>query len=946
MRTVVDNTLVVDVVAELNRIGYVWQPTNNEDYICGKCAFHQDTTPSCYFHLEKQYFSCKACNASGSIAKHIARFLQQPTELVELELRKRYKVTAADKPVEVSLVEKYHSQIWNYPHLLAELAKRGVTPELIRQYRIGSDDKGVIKIPVHNGKGTWVNIISYRPGAPEKKFTNMVGRGQPRIYPMEQLQYNRLMLCGGPLKAAVAAAELNAYGIGCVASTGGEQFANWPKGFITQQLEHLFVCLDIDKAGKTASEALAQAYHPRADFCGILTLPLDPDKYPKGDISDYCGPAVGGKLAPLLAQVQRYEPAEIFEPEQEPEKVSLRTACHAVSANKRVEVRALVNSKEIDAFFLPKQVAVVCDRQQDFCGTCPILNLVNGSNVRIPAESETLLQMVNAPSKLHRDLIRKSLRIPPCKSVEFTPTEQYHVSQVRLTNDLDSGTGWEEESAAMEAIAIDLELELNETYDLVGRIVPHPNTQRATAIFSGASTVVDSLAEYEVDPEVLQKFQPEDWSIYALGKKVKEIYNDIESHVTNIYERIDLHILYDLCFHSVLYYRYANTLQKGNVEVLVVGDSAEGKSQVIERLIKHYGLGQKVNMENASVAGLLGGVNEANKRRYISWGILPANDRRLVFLDELKDSPPEIMGKLTDLRSSGKAEIPKIERGAARARVRLPVSSNGRQSLKAMQYAYGVDMIREVVPNLEDIRRFDACMVVSEQDVTAEARQRVPVENCGHGVYDSESCRAAVLWGWTRSPEQVEFEDWNHLTEKINELTKKFSPETPILDSGTSLHKLARLSAALAVRTFSHGDTPETILVRRCHVDFVAMYLNHIYTAKAFGYDRYSEAINKQNQLENVDAIIDRIIRLPYPQQFAERLLQTNAIELRDICDWTGFDRLEAAAIVSLLVRTNAIKRDGPTRYRKSMAFIAMLQRLINDGSFNNTPPDYGSREI
>jgi hypothetical protein len=173
----------------------------------------------------------------------------------------------------------------------------------------------------------------------------------------------------------------------------------------------------------------------------------------------------------------------------------------------------------------------------------------------------------------------------------------------------------------------------------------------------------------------------------------------------------------------------------------------------------------------------------------------------------------------------------------------------------------------------------------------------------------------------------------------------------PIVDRGGIRYKLARLAAALAVRTFSHGYIQsgdaagqpdyQTVLVRTCHVEYVVGFLNKLYTAKSFGYDKFSKAVREQSQLTGADAITVRLINLPYPKDFAEFLLRNNTFDMRDICDWLKIDRPEATLLISDLVRSHAIVRDG-TYYRKTPPFILLLQDLLNSSALPvTTTPAY-----
>ena len=116
-------------------------------------------------------------------------------------------------------------------------------------------------------------------------------------------------------------------------------------------------------------------------------------------------------------------------------------------------------------------------------------------------------------------------------------------------------------------------------------------------------------------------------------------------------------------------------------------------------------------------------------------------------------------------------------------------------------------------------------------------------------------------------------------------------------------------------------------------IDFIDKFLRRIYTTKAFGYDRFTEAEIEQNTLKNPDRIVKSIRSLPFPTDFAECLQRNSEIDTRDICDWCGWERPEALALISEFVRNRAFIRDGRI-YRKTPAFIDLLSK----SSFNERP--------
>jgi hypothetical protein len=318
-------------------------------------------------------------------------------------------------------------------------------------------------------------------------------------------------------------------------------------------------------------------------------------------------------------------------------------------------------------------------------------------------------------------------------------------------------------------------------------------------------------------------------------------------------------------------------------------------------------------------------------RWFVTWGVIPTHDKRLVVLEELKGTTPEVIGKLTDMRSSGVAEIPKIEKRRTHARTRLIAISNPRSDQPLSSYNFGVEAIRELIGGLEDIRRFDAALLVSSLELDAKTLNRLQRNrpDVSHR-YTADLCRRCILWAWTREPTQVTFTDtaFAATLDEATRLCTLFSESIPLVDRGSMRFKLARLAASLACRTFScEQDDPQTTIVRDCHVAYISQMLERVYSSTVFGYRDYSNAVQSTNVLLDDKAIRARILQTPFPADFIEQVLNTNEIELRDICDWCGWEKGDGLVLLSFLVRKHALRRER-NGYRKAPPFIELLKSL------------------
>ena len=488
------------------------------------------------------------------------------------------------------------------------------------------------------------------------------------------------------------------------------------------------------------------------------------------------------------------------------------------------------------------------------------------------------------------------------------------------------------------AICIGEGLELNESYQLTGRVYPHPKTQQSTLLISKYEPAVDALSTYKCENlEELKAFQPDEWTVGGIRKKLNNVYEDFEANVTRIYQRRALHLAVDLAYHSPLFLSFDGRSVKGWVEVLILGDSSQGKSETAINLMNHYGLGVKVECKNASVAGLLGGCQQFGNRWFISWGIMPTHDKRLVIWEELKGASTEVIAKMTDMRSSGVAEIPKIERRRTHARTRIIALSNPRSNQQLSTYNFGVEAIHELVGGLEDVRRFDYCVLLSSNDIDAKVlntllSNRPQTEH----IFTAESCRSLILWAWTREGGQVEIPA-QPVLEAATKLCDMFTEVIPLIDKGSMRFKLARLAASLAARTFSCSEDMQSIVVRPCHIQFIAELFEKTYSSDVFGYADFTEAVKITETLIDPEIIKSQLEATPHPTDLAKSLLHTNKIDLIDLQDWCGWERTEAQQLLSLLVRKHALLRHN-RYYRKTATFIHLLKDMLSNNKLVDRP--------
>lgn len=416
--------------------------------------------------------------------------------------------------------------------------------------------------------------------------------------------------------------------------------------------------------------------------------------------------------------------------------------------------------------------------------------------------------------------------------------------------------------------------------------------------------------------------------------KFEAIHVDLEANVTKIYQRRDLLTAFDLVTHSVLQFRFqGDMVRKGWVEGLVVGDTRCGKSETFERLINHYHAGELVTGENASYAGLIGGMQQTQKTWSITWGKLPLNDRRFIVIDELSGLQQEAIARMSGVRSSGVAEIIKIQTERTLARVRILWGSNPRGKRPLAAFNSGIDAIQDLIGHPEDIARFDFALTVATSEVplsVINAEKRPQVEH----LYNSEACNRLLFWAWSRKPEQVVFAPGAERAclEGATRLSQKYVP--PLVEGAEQRIKVARLSVAAAARVFSTTADHQSVLVTPEHVAFICEYLDEIYSKPSMAFDLHSRAKIQETSL-NEPKEVQRVIE-QYPDEFRGLLAEAPSFTAADLQDFAGIEREAAFSLASFFVRQRCCRK-GKFGYYKLPAFIKFL-RTFKRGAKQREP--------
>lgn len=421
-----------------------------------------------------------------------------------------------------------------------------------------------------------------------------------------------------------------------------------------------------------------------------------------------------------------------------------------------------------------------------------------------------------------------------------------------------------------------------------------------------------------------------------VAAKFDKMHEDFESNVTKIYMRRDLLTALDLVVHSVLQFKFQGDLvRRGWCEGLVVGDTRCGKSESIERMITHYRAGEIVTGENATFAGLIGGMQQTQKTWSITWGKFPLNDRRFLVIDELSGLPQEAIARMSGVRSSGVAEIIKIQTERTLSRVRALWVSNPRGKRPIAAFNSGIEAIQDLIGQPEDIARFDFALTVATGEVPLSVINSASHPRVPH-VYSSSACNRLIYWAWSRKPDQIVFAPGAEeaCLQKATWLSTKYVP--PLVEGAEQRIKLARLAVAAAARVYSTDDTGELVVVKPEHVEFVTEFLDTIYSKPSMAFDVYSNARLADREITDAQEVQQRFEAISAD---VRSLLATTAnFTITDFQDYLGVERDAAQEFASFLVRKRCIRK-GKFGYYKLPAFIQFLRHFKHGAQHHGDTP-------
>lgn len=923
-------------------------------------ANSSDNTPSLTVNVSKGVYYCQTCHSKGNVHTLYKTLYGLTSNEAWFELGDALKLPRPDTTVptrpdiDPGLVSSYHQALLALTGPIQDIlhGKRGYTDETIKRFQLGWNGER-ITIPIYDEYNALVNFRLYKWNSTEDQwkvlnYTDEMNNayGEVRIYGIENLinpDIPEVIWCEGETDRILA--EQYGFPTCCPTSGAGAWRPEWSKYF--RNKKKVYVLQDNDEAGKNATRKICEKL-----YRVVEVIVVDwPEGFPeKGDITDFfikIGHTVED-FKQLLSSGKKYvDPSreEVMADDSEAEEVHLAMSSAAEFYGKRIRVPVMVSGKDSTPFLCPKTLKAYCGEAADAdnkkCAQCELIVTAGESLMTLDARNKDLMKLIKCTEKQQEAVIMEMLGVnKACKQVSITVEEYMNVEELRLIPKAEANFGFskQHEYVVRTGYMISNDIKTNRRFTLAGYMYPDPMTQYATYVFDKAYPEKDLISDFELTDEnyeLLKTFQLKDDE--TIESKFNEIHKDLERNVTYIWERRDIAFAVDLIYHTVLnFYFQEQLVKRGWGELLIIGDSGQAKTTVVERIMSHYRLGELHSGESSKRTGLVYSIQQTNKRWFLVWGAFPLNDGGLVTLDELSGISEDDLAVMSDVRSSGLAKATGVITAETTARTRAIYISNPRNGRQLNSETHGVSAVLKLFGKTEDVRRLDIAMAVASGDIDPELvnvslKDIPPVPH----KYTSDLCNLRAMWAWSRKPEQVKFteEAVALILKKATEMGRQYSAKIPIVEAADQRLKIARLAVSCAACVFSTEDG-ETVLVKEEHVEYVVAFMNRLYATKAFGYDKLSEleAANSDSSDANLTKLRSGFLLLPL-QDFNEMvkiLHQLPYFSRNSLEDYTGLPRDDLKLLLKFLTNNHLVERIR-SDYRRLPLGTEFLNNMMDE---------------
>ena len=879
--------------------------TEEQLYAC--CPLHVEKTPSFTVNTETGEWYCHGCGKGGTEKEFIEYLFDVPGNVAKYVLTYWNKKGTVPFPTDEKIM-KAHEELKKRPRELEYLYSVGITDETIDKYLLGYDDCR-ISIPVKSKTGYWVNIRRYLPphrrieGSNNAKCINIRSLGSNRYYPYDAFDGDEIWIVEGEKDCLSARSQ----GINAVTGLGGSTIPVEEIGLFKDK--DVILMQDNDSVGSRNTKNYISMLKMVARSIKVCTLPCKDfaeyyETYHNADIQQY---------------VSTVEEVEKVKENVEAQDISLVKSEFTENLNTWVKLNKMsVVGVEPRIYTVPTKLKTVC-RNSKCTKPCPLATLSgqNDSIQTIDVDVRQMLQFIDSADSAQDNYLRK---IFGCKSVIAEPVDYINVQKLIFQESASFIDGLEESSFENRYgiyMYTDYRLSATLKYNFEACRVTDPRSQQNYYVIREAENITSHKPT--VDMTTLSYFRQIASECTGAVELINRHYSEWQP-LLGIEGRPDLFGAMLLTYCSVTEIPWQSDIIKGWLDIMCIGDTRTGKSQMAQRFVKHLGMGSYINGENARRTGVIGGVQRFGDSWVVTWGAIPMNDKGLLIVDEASGLEVDDIKDLSSTRSSGAVTLNKIVKGEARARTRLIWLSNPRSGRNLSDFYWkGYGAFQEFIPVVEDQARYDLLITAAREDIEVL-----------EGI-DSEKQPNLELWrnlfniAWNIPSDDIVFD--KDMKSTIREYAKALNADFgggPLV-VGVAVHeKLLRLSCAFAILC---GDIENNKLrVSIKHLQLADEFFRYTLKKQSLGYKDYIRELQRSQvkKQENIDYI--REIITMYPA--LKTLLSSSGFKGYQFQEILGISKDDSSKIMSSLITKGLLRPTSNATYVPDKLLMEIAKQM------------------
>lgn len=916
-----------DAQGNLQRLGVKLKGKKGE-WLTGLCPCGKDTSGSASY-TQEGFLNCHQCGRKDDVFEWLAEIRGCSAWAVCQDLAKDFglslpvKQTRGARPPSTMGTEILRASIKNLweldqaePARLFLSNRKIANPQLLAAFGVGFLNGLITFAQWDNRGGLRPRYRRYSPGG-QTKWTWSGGKGGTQgFWPYYTLPKDAtVLLLEGEwdVLTAWSVLRLQDQGIFAFTWTGGAG-APIPGHAIPEQWRgnRVEICYDNDTfQGPDWSEHRAPDRHELlpmerrrdnllngvaarfvANHCDVYVraVPIDPLEKFGADLRDWAD--AGGRD---IGELPIYSWSEV-KPKQHPiVECTFTEAFQLAEKKKRAKYRAEVGAIDAYGVPIPRFSTLNCDMGRfPPCQDCRAPALFPKRSIDWSEHSRELavgLAQRNPEAWLLKNLIGRPNRCPRAEIVheEFQPGSRW----IAVQND-------PEDSQLTELLVVS-----QDSPSLSGDVEV---TGKLHAANNGYMCMAESVVEID-RPDLDLSFMQNDFKELCapdatepeqIDEFLRRRADDLAWNVTKIHGRDNIVIAHDLLAHSTMAIPVDGRVQRGWLDISIIGDTRTGKSVTFRELYKHHGLGTIHScMENISRAGMtMGATTDKRLGTRLKPGLFPRCHKKMLTLDEfhimVEKSKENPILNLQSARDDGKVHGVKIygDRWLP-AKVRFCGMGNWFKGRRET-FRWPCQHYLALYGAPESVSRLDFGLAIGgdpDPDFV-----EVPHE------WSSELTAGLILRAWSQDESQVRIlpnavalakdqcEEWRGIY---------FYDELPLFTPEEKAVSLLRIATAVANVCFSHpADDIYAVETRKVHVEWAIEWLRRTWLDN--GYEDYSRIASRRAEIERpfeCEALVMLGLKLDNSEDAANVLpmlmTEFNSAEVASILGTDTYDALK-----------------------------------------------------